>query len=129
MRLTARAAVLLGLILGMASLAARAEELRVDTRDGPRSAVVRPAPRGLAPTVVVLHGAPISADYTESWYGFAEAAKKHGFAAVFPRGLSLQWNDGRKATLGSRRRRRGLPAGGWRASWWRAAPPIPSAST
>ena len=100
MHLTVRAAVLLALLLGTGNSAV-AEELRIDTRDGPRTAILRPAPRGRAPTVIVLHGALISAEYTEQWYGFAEAAKRHGFAAVFPRGRSLLWNDGRKAAWGS----------------------------
>jgi polyhydroxybutyrate depolymerase len=75
--------------------AARAEELRVSTTDGPRSAILLPARQPRAPTVIVLHGALISAEYTARWYGFAAAAKRHGFAAVFPRGIALQWNDGR----------------------------------
>jgi polyhydroxybutyrate depolymerase len=83
------------------STPASAEELRIVTRDGARTALLRPAPQGRAPTVVVLHGALISAEYTEAWYGFAEAAKRHGFATVFPRGLNLLWNDGRKAVWGS----------------------------
>lgn len=112
MRLTARAAVLLGLMLGPGlglppgarlSLVtpAKAEEMAVDTRDGTRTAIVRPAPRRRAPTIMVLHGALISAEYTEQWYGFADAAKRHGFAAVYPRGLSLLWNDGRAGAFGS----------------------------
>jgi polyhydroxybutyrate depolymerase len=100
MRLTARAAVLLGFILGMGPPAA-AEDLRIDTRDGRRTAILQPAPRRHAPTVIVLHGALVSAEYTASWYGFSDAAKRHGFAAVFPRGLNLLWNDGRPATWGS----------------------------
>jgi polyhydroxybutyrate depolymerase len=77
------------------SSARAAEELRIDTKDGVRSAIVHAAKRQHAPTVIVLHGALISAEYTARWYGFAEAAKQHGFAAVFPRGTNLQWNDGR----------------------------------
>lgn len=100
MHVTVRAAVLLALLLGTGNSAV-AEELRIDTRDGPRTAILRPALRGRAPTVIVLHGALISAEYTEQWYGFAEAAKRHGFAVVFPRGRSLLWNDGRKAGWGS----------------------------
>lgn len=100
MHLTVRAAVLLALFLGTGNSAV-AEEIRIDTRDGPRTAILRPASRGRAPTVIVLHGALISAEYTEQWYGFAEAAKQHGFAAVFPRGRSLLWNDGRQAAWGS----------------------------
>jgi polyhydroxybutyrate depolymerase len=100
MRLMVRAAVLLMLATGMCS-SGFAEEIRLDMRGGPRSAILRPAPSERAPTVIVLHGALISAEYTELWYGFAEAAKRHGFAAVFPRGLSLLWNDGRKSAWGS----------------------------
>ena len=104
MRPIACAALLLGLslgpILGVSSPAA-AEELRIDTRDGPRTAIIQPGPRGRAPTVIILHGAFISAEYTELWYGFAEAAKQHGFAAAYPRGLGLLWNDGRKGIWGS----------------------------
>ncbi len=48
---------------------------------------------------MVLHGALITAEHTSSWYGFAEAARKQGFAAVFPRGIALQWNDGRDAWM------------------------------
>ena len=33
------------------------------------------------------------------WYGFTEAARRYGFAAVFPRGIALQWNDGRDAWM------------------------------
>jgi polyhydroxybutyrate depolymerase len=100
MRLIVRAAVLLGLLLGLCG-SGLAEELQIDTRDGRRTAILRPAPRGRAPTVIVLHGALITAEYTESWYGFAEAAKRHGFAVAYPRGLGLQWNDGRQGALGS----------------------------
>jgi polyhydroxybutyrate depolymerase len=100
MRLMVRAGVLLGLLPGLCS-SGLAEELQVDTPDGPRTAILRPAPRGRAPTVIVLHGALITADYTELWYGFAEAAKKHGFAVAYPRGLGLLWNDGRKGAWGS----------------------------
>ena len=95
MRLMMCAVVLLGLAVG-GSIRAHAEELSVDTRDGARSAILMPAQRARAPTVIVLHGALISAEYTARWYGFVEAAAHHGFAAVFPRGISLLWNDGRE---------------------------------
>jgi len=91
---------------GLAALAAMAlgptagaEELRVRTADGERTAIVQRAERQRAPTIVVLHGALITAEHTSSWYGFADAARKHGFAAVFPRGTALQWNDGRDAWM------------------------------
>jgi polyhydroxybutyrate depolymerase len=97
MRLTMRAVVVLGLAAGGSIQAHAAEELRVDTRDGARSAILAPAQRARAPTVIVLHGALISAEYTAHWYGFIEAAADRGFAAVFPRGINLLWNDGREA--------------------------------
>jgi polyhydroxybutyrate depolymerase len=78
---------------------AGAEELAVNTANGPRTAIVLPAERGPAPTIIVLHGALISAESSVAWYGFAEAARKSGFAAVFPRGIALQWNDGRDAWM------------------------------
>ena len=91
---------------GLAALAAMAlgptagaEELRVRTADGERTAIVQRTERQRAPTIVVLHGALITAEHTSSWYGFADAARKHGFAAVFPRGTALQWNDGRDAWM------------------------------
>jgi polyhydroxybutyrate depolymerase len=78
---------------------AGAEELRVHTADGERTAIVLPAAQRRAPTIVVLHGALISAEHTERWYGFSEAARRYGFAAAFPRGIALQWNDGRDAWM------------------------------
>jgi polyhydroxybutyrate depolymerase len=100
MRRIARAALAFALALGSCN-PAWADEISVDTRDGTRSAIVLPAERAGAPTVIVLHGALISAEYTRHWYGFAEAAKRHGFAAVFPRGINLLWNDGRSAAWAS----------------------------
>ncbi|HWE20062.1 MAG TPA: nicotianamine synthase family protein [Hyphomicrobiaceae bacterium] len=97
MRLTMCAVVLLGLAAGGSMQAHAVKELRVDARDGARSAILVPAQRARAPTVIVLHGALISAEYTAHWYGFIEAAADHGFAAVFPRGINLLWNDGREA--------------------------------
>jgi polyhydroxybutyrate depolymerase len=73
----------------------KAGELRVETRDGQRTAIVLPAGGGPSPTVIVLHGAFSSAAWTMRHYGFAEAAAARGFAAVFPQGLRGCWNDGR----------------------------------
>jgi polyhydroxybutyrate depolymerase len=96
MRRLIGAGVLAALVaVACGSSARAAEEVRIDTNDRVRSAIVLAANRERAPTVIVLHGALISAEYTARWYGFAEAAKRHGFAAVFPRGTNLQWNDGR----------------------------------
>ena len=94
------AAALLGLAAGMCN-PAHADELTVGTPDGVRSAILLPAGHARAPTVIVLHGALVSAEATVSWYGFGGAAKRRGFAAVFPRGLNLLWNDGRDAAWAS----------------------------
>jgi polyhydroxybutyrate depolymerase len=81
--------------------AVRADELTVSTPEGVRSAILLPAGRARAPTVIVLHGALVSAESTVSWYGFGGAAKRRGFTAVFPRGTDLLWNDGRGAAWAS----------------------------
>ncbi|HEY1244456.1 MAG TPA: PHB depolymerase family esterase [Hyphomicrobiaceae bacterium] len=97
MRRAVRAAILLVLALVVVGAPASAEEYHIKTRDGSRSAIVLPAGRPRAPTVIVLHGALISAEFTLSWYGFVEEGVRHGFATVFPRGIDLLWNDGRNA--------------------------------
>jgi polyhydroxybutyrate depolymerase len=56
------------------------------------------AARRPAPTVIVLHGAGLTASWTAARSGFAEAAAARGFAAVFPDGLGRQWNDGREGS-------------------------------
>jgi polyhydroxybutyrate depolymerase len=99
MRRLLRAAGLAALAAAGCGPSAGAEELRVNTANGTRTAIVLPAEQARAPTIVVLHGALISAEHTARWYGFAEAARKHGFAAAFPRGIALQWNDGRDAWM------------------------------
>jgi polyhydroxybutyrate depolymerase len=84
------------LLAAMASCTVRAELLHVVTGQGEREAILLPAKETLAPTVVVLHGATASADWTAQNSGFAESAAEHGFAAVFPEGIDRQWNDGRE---------------------------------
>lgn len=91
--------LLVALLAGHPS--ARAEDWRIETKDGVRSAIVMPAGQTPAPTLVVLHGATISADLTLRWSGFAEAAAAHGFAAVFPEGIYRLWNDARGDKLSS----------------------------
>ncbi len=81
--------------------AAGADDIRLDSKDGVRMAIVRPAPERPAPTVVVLHGALIGAERTLRRSGFAEAAAARGFAAVFPDGINRQWNDGREHAPGA----------------------------
>jgi polyhydroxybutyrate depolymerase len=100
MRRLIRAAALWVLAVAV-GVHAHAEELRVKTRDDMRSAIVLPAERDRAPTVIVLHGALISAEFTLSWYGFVEEGARYGFATVFPRGIDRLWNDGRDAAWGS----------------------------
>jgi polyhydroxybutyrate depolymerase len=75
---------------------AHTDRVRIDTKDGERTAIVLPAPLRPAPTVMVLHGGAGTAERAQRRFGFAEAAAKHGFAAVFPQGLNRQWNDGRE---------------------------------
>ena len=99
MRRLFRAAALAVLAAVGYAHSAHAEELRVNTANGVRSAIVHPAGEARAPTVIVLHGALISAEHTVRWYGFTEAARRYAFAAVFPRGIALQWNDGRDAWM------------------------------
>jgi polyhydroxybutyrate depolymerase len=99
MRRLLRAAALLALVAAGCGHSAHTEELQVNTANGVRSAIVHPAGEASAPTVIVLHGALISAEHTVGWYGFTESARRHGFAAVFPRGMALQWNDGRDAWM------------------------------
>ena len=86
---------LLWLCLIGASVAATSEEISIDAEDGPRHALVLRAGNGPQPTVLVLHGATGTAAYTARSSGFAEAAARRGFNAVFPDGVSRQWNDGR----------------------------------
>jgi polyhydroxybutyrate depolymerase len=70
-------------------------DLVLQTADGPRHALVRPAGPGPHPTVIVLHGALGTGAETARGTGFAEAAARHGFTAVFPDGLKRHWHDGR----------------------------------
>jgi polyhydroxybutyrate depolymerase len=75
---------------------ARADEIRIETKDGTRSAIVVLNGKQPAPTVIVLHGATIGAQQTMRGSGFAEAAAARGFAAAFPDGIYRLWNDGRE---------------------------------
>src|SRR5262245_50513764 len=63
---------------------ARADIMHVTTRQGAREAIVLQSSRTPAPTVIVLHGATITAAQTARASGFAEAAAARGFATVFP---------------------------------------------
>jgi polyhydroxybutyrate depolymerase len=80
----------------LASTPVRGEGIRIETKDGTRTAILVPAGPDPAPTIIVLHGATIGAEWTMRGSGFAEAAAAHGFAAVFPEGIYRVWNDGRE---------------------------------
>src|SRR5262245_39666506 len=81
----------------LAASPARSDAIRIETKDGTRAAILVPAGPDPAPTIIVLHGATIGAEWTMRGSGFAEAAAAHGFAAVFPDGIYRVWNDGREA--------------------------------
>ena len=87
----------LALAAALASSPVRASDMRIETKDGTRTAIVVPAGPVPAPTIIVLHGATIGAQWTMRGSGFAEAAAAHSFAAVFPDGIGRVWNDGREA--------------------------------
>jgi polyhydroxybutyrate depolymerase len=80
---------------------ARAETWRIETDGGARKVIVLPAAAEPAPTVVMLHGAVNSASWAAWRFGFKEAAAARGFAAAFPQGLGLHWNDGRNNRAGA----------------------------
>ena len=70
-------------------------EIAIATHDGARTAIILPAGHGPKRTVIVLHGAMMTAEMTAHDTGFDEAAAKHGFTAIFPRGLNRRWHDER----------------------------------
>ena len=82
-----------------ATARAASEEVSVSTPDGTRTAIVRPAGQSPHPVVIVLHGPGMTADMAARVSGFAEAAARHNFTAVFPQGLLLHWHDGRFSGL------------------------------
>ncbi len=70
--------------------------LTLHTADGLRQAFLVQAQKlGPNPTIIILHGATISAQRMMRGSGFAEAAAQHGFTAVFPEGKDQSWNDAR----------------------------------
>lgn len=89
-------ALSLGLIVGL-SAAAKAqalERISVQTSFGPREALLERAGGGARPTILVLHGARGTGESAASHTGFAEAARRHGFTAVFPSGVDRRWHYG-----------------------------------
>lgn len=79
---------------------AGAHAITISTKDGARTAIILPAGQGPHPTVIVLHGGSGTAEEVAHDTGFSEAAARSGFAAVFPQGLRLQWQDGREGRSG-----------------------------
>ena len=75
--------------------AASPTELELTTADGARHAQIFTVGDGPRRTLIVLHGASGTGEQTARGTGFAEAAAKYGFNAVFPDGLHREWNDGR----------------------------------
>lgn len=68
------------------------QEIKLPTPQGVRRAILVPAARpGPNPTIIVLHGARISAGLL-AHSSFAEAAAVHGFTAIFPEGEQQIWN-------------------------------------
>lgn len=97
MHLSFALVVALFFIAPCAGNAAKADQvLKLATPDGPREAILLQAQRaGPNPTIIILHGATISAQRMVRSSGFAEAAAIHGFTAVFPEGRQQLWNDAR----------------------------------
>ncbi len=87
-------------IFASASAQAFDRDMIIDAADGPRHALVMNAGSGPHPTVIVLHGALGTGAGAARTTGFAEAAARRDFAAVFPDGLDRQWNDGRSGKAG-----------------------------
>ncbi len=86
------------LAFSLSTLASVHAEQRVTVKmpDGPREAILSPAQKpGPNPTIIILHGATISAERMVHASGFAEAAAERGFTAVFPEGKAQRWNDAR----------------------------------
>ncbi len=70
--------------------------ISLPTADGLRQAIVLPAPKtGPSPTIIVLHGATMSAEKMKRNSGFAEAGAEYGFTVVFPEAKANRWNDAR----------------------------------
>jgi polyhydroxybutyrate depolymerase len=87
-------------VLGLAALAsglARAQlpdRVVIQTGHGAREVLVFAAGAGSRPTILVLHGAFGSGEGVARKSGFAEAAARHGFTAVFPSGIDRRWHYG-----------------------------------
>ena len=95
---TAAALIAASLIVtGSIAQAQKASDLVIETGNGVRHALMVPGGKGPRPTVIVLHGTFGSGAGAAAATGFAEAATRHGFTAVFPDGLARQWHAGKTA--------------------------------
>ena len=81
-------------------LPAGANAITISTRDGPRIAIILTSGQGPHPTLIVLHGGSGRSEEVARDTGFAEAAARRGFTAVFAQGLRRQWQDGRVGRSG-----------------------------
>jgi len=84
----------LSLSLGAGAQARALERIEVQTAFGPREALVGRAAEGARPTLLVLHGARGDGQSAADHTGFAEAAARYGFTAVFPSGVERRWHYG-----------------------------------
>jgi polyhydroxybutyrate depolymerase len=97
MNLVARALASIALLfVGTSAFATGARaDFDMQTADGMRHAIVVRTGDGPKPTVIVLHGALGTGAFLLRTSGFAEAAERLDFNAVFPDGVDRQWTDGR----------------------------------
>ncbi len=91
----------LALSLPFALACAAERTLTIDTKDGPRTAIVAAEGSGPRPTLIVLHGAYMGASVAARATHFRESAAAHGYNAVFPDGLGRVWVDGRNFRSGA----------------------------
>jgi len=59
----------------LASSPVRGDQISIESKDGRRTAILVPAGPDPAPTIIVLHGATIGAEWTMRGSGFSEAAR------------------------------------------------------
>ena len=91
----------LALSVSFAIAPAAERTLTIDTKDGPRSAIVDAQEGSTRPTLIVLHGAYMGASVAARATHFRESAAAHGYNAVFPDGLGRVWVDGRNFRSGA----------------------------
>ena len=82
------------LFIGASVMAQTPERLTVQTPYGAREVLVLRGGAGPRPTLLVLHGAQGTGEGAARTTGFAEAAARRGFNAVFPSGIGKRWHYG-----------------------------------